>query len=305
MGLGREEDNGEVELVIEVEITNRCNLSCPYCIRRVEKLEERDMTPSEFNHVLKESLTVYTPQLGTLALSGLGEPLMNPHLVDMLNNPLLKRFPNVLFSTNATLLTEGMIKSVIDAGTLNIINVSLQSTRKDVFEALQRGANFEDVVANTQNLISYARGKKTRVRVQYLRTTLNPNETKASFEKLLGTKEFLFRWMSVGPVSMGMALSKEVRQLIPPSPPKSPIRVTPVLGCKYGNNVIINAHGDLTGCCWDSSRLQTYGNVFEESLIKLRSGGLLKALQKELVNGDFHRLPVCKRCLAPYLRRGG
>ncbi|GAI23375.1 unnamed protein product, partial [marine sediment metagenome] len=32
---------------------------------------------------------------------------------------------------------------------------------------------------------------------------------------------------------------------------------------------------------------------------QLRSGGLLKALRKELKRRDFHRLPVCKRCLTP------
>ncbi|GAI22463.1 unnamed protein product, partial [marine sediment metagenome] len=39
--------------MLEIETTNRCNLSCPYCIKRVEKREEKDMTPSEFDHILK------------------------------------------------------------------------------------------------------------------------------------------------------------------------------------------------------------------------------------------------------------
>ncbi|MBA7593123.1 GTP 3',8-cyclase [subsurface metagenome] len=282
-------------MMAEVEVTNRCNLSCPYCIREVEKLEERDMTLGEFDHILNELLKIYGPS--SLALSGLGEPLMNPHFINMLKNPLLKRFPVVLFSTNATLLTQKAIKSVVDAGTLDIVNVSLQSTRREVFEVLQRGASFEAVVGNTRNLIRYARGKKTRVRIQYMRTTLNPDETKADFQRLLGAEDFLFRWMSVGSASMGSSLPEKVRHLVP-KPFRSPIRVapSPKWKCKYGRNIIITAHGDLTGCCWDSSRLQTYGNVLKTPLAELRSGKLLRSLQEEQARGDFHRLPVCKRC---------
>jgi len=281
--------------MIEVETTNRCNLSCPYCIRGVDKVEERDMTPDEFDHILRE-LLAYGPAFGELALSGLGEPLMNPHFIDMLNNPLLKKFPNVFFTTNATLLTKEMIKPIIDVRVLKLINVSLQSARKAVMETLQRGAKFEEVVANIRNLIRYAHGKRTQVRVLYLRTALNPNETKADFEKLLGIKNISFRSRGVGPTSTGMQLPREAHQLI-----VSPTRV-PSLTCQYGKRVIINVHGDLTGCCWDSSRSQTYGNIFETPLAKLRSGALLKALRKELSNRDFHRLPVCKRCLTPYLK---
>ncbi len=284
--------------MIEIEITNRCNLSCPYCIRRVEKFEERDMTLGEFNHILKELSPIYKPTLGDLALSGNGEPLMNHHLMDMLNNPLLKKFPNVFFSTNATLLTRGIIKSLIDAGTLTHITVSLQSARKKVMETLQGGAKFERVVQNTRDLIAYAKGKGTRVGVQYLRTTLNPNETISDFEKLLGVKldghNVLFIVKAVGPLSAGKQLPKEANDLI--------IRGLrrPQEACynTYGLSMIITVHGDLTGCCWDSSRLQTYGNIFNTPLKEFMSGKLLKDLRRELVARDFHRLPVCRRCLA-------
>lgn len=293
----RNTQKGRVRVIIEIEVTNRCNLSCPYCIRRVDRLEERDMTPSEFDHILKELSTIYSPMLGTLALSGLGEPLMNPNLIDMVNNPLLKKFPTVLFSTNTTLLTRGMIKSLIDAGTLTNINVSLQSARKKVMETLQRGAKFENVVQNIRNLIAYAKDKKTKVDVKYHRTTLNPNETKTDFEKLLGVKfdgrKVFFIVRAIGPASWGKQLPKEAHNLI--------IRGLrrPQEACRntYGLSLIITVHGDLTGCCWDSSKLQTYGNIFEKSLRELRSSKRLKALRRELRTRDFHRLPVCKRCL--------
>ncbi|GAI83550.1 unnamed protein product, partial [marine sediment metagenome] len=74
----------------------------------------------------------------------------------------------VNFSTNAILLTEEKIKQLIDAESIWLINVSLQSSRKHIMETLQKGAQFKNVVTNVQNLISYAYGKKTIVRIQHL-----------------------------------------------------------------------------------------------------------------------------------------
>lgn len=289
--------------MLEIETTNRCNLSCPYCIKMVEKCEERDMSPNEFNHILKELLTIRpTPasrRKEFLVLHGHGEPLLNQHFVEMLNNPLLKKFPMVRFSTNATLLTPELIKSIVDAGSVELIGVSLQSARKDVMEILQRGAKFGEAVANICGLIRYARSKRTKVRIQQLRTTLNRGETKADYEKLLG-KNILFWSRDLAVTTQGEQLPEEARHLIIKAQ-HPPICRRQRTGYRYvyGESVIINVRGNLTGCCWDASDLQTYGNVFEKPLTELRSSELLKTLRRELVKSDFHRLPVCKRCLTP------
>ncbi len=294
--------------MLEIETTNRCNLSCPYCIKRVEKREEKDMPPDEFDHILKELLTIRpTPASRSrenLVLHGHGEPLMNPHFVKIVEKPLLRKFPRVRFSTNATLLTQEMIKLIVDAGTVELINVSLQSARKEVMERLQRGARFEEAVANIRGLIRYASGKRTKVRIQQLKTTLNRGETRADFEELLGTKNFLFWSRRYATTTQSVQLPGEARCLAIRKegsrflPHHRPVCWKKQVGRHiYGDSVIVNVHGNLTGCCWDSSNLQTYGNVFEKPLAQLRSGGLLKALRKELERRDFHRLQVCKRCL--------
>lgn len=278
----------------EIETTTRCNLSCIYCPRRVMKLEERDMTPYEVNYILKQLIPYRQVGLG---LCGLGEPLMNPHFPTILRNPLLRKFPKVLFNTNGTLLTPEMVKFLVDLGVLYRITVSLQSTKKDVMEYLQRGAKFEEVVENTRNLLCYARGKRIFIRILHLTTTLNANETKADFERLLRVKlvtderqgKFMYLKKKALPGAMGF--HEEARHLgLPPYGPR-------VCRNIYGKTIVINVHGDLTSCCWDSTRSQTYGNIFETPLAKLRSGKLLKDLRGELVRRDFHRLPLCRMCL--------
>ena len=64
----------------------------------------------------------------------------------------------------------------------------------------------------------------------------------------------------------------------------------------FGNDLIINAYGDLLGCCWDNTRLQSYGNVFIDDLEDIENGERLKHMRECLRNKDFTELPLCKQC---------
>ena len=64
----------------------------------------------------------------------------------------------------------------------------------------------------------------------------------------------------------------------------------------FGKDLIINAYGDLLGCCWDNTHLQTYGNIFVDDLEETRSGEKLSRMRAGLRNLDFTELPLCKQC---------
>jgi len=284
-----------------IEVTSKCNLFCPYCNRALFIHEDKDITIEQFNYILEKCQGFLQ---GPLNFNLWSEPLMNPNFLQILRNPLLKNLRPVL-STNGTLLTKQTIKALIDANVLGRIHISLQSARKDTMEFLQKGANFEKTVNNIQNLINYADGTKTQIRIQHLLTTINEDESKEDFERLLGiklrrmtekstgTRNVIFFTQVLHPSSTGKQLPNETKKLWTERGRNRPIICRNI----FGLGVVINVHGDLIGCCWDSSRSQTYGNIFETSMKQLRSSILLAELRQELTNRDFHRLPICKTCL--------
>ncbi len=85
---------------LQLEITSACNLRCTMCLVRyrppVNKLAGA-MRPELFHQLLAEV------PLRQVTLQGLGEPLLSPHLLEMVE-AAVARDVRVGFNSNATLL---------------------------------------------------------------------------------------------------------------------------------------------------------------------------------------------------------
>ena len=100
---------------IYVEITNNCNLSCPFCIKNHRPT--KFMTEEEFVNILSK-LKGYTKYL---YFHLLGEPLLHPKINEFINLAYKNDF-GVNITTNGYL-----IKRIIDNKNIRQINISLHS----------------------------------------------------------------------------------------------------------------------------------------------------------------------------------
>lgn len=86
-----------------VEITSKCNLSCPICI--ADAGDDWEMTVEEFKRLI-DGLIRAELQIDILNLSG-GEPLLHSHLLDIVDEALARsEIVRVAISTNGLLLLE-------------------------------------------------------------------------------------------------------------------------------------------------------------------------------------------------------
>ena len=102
---------------IYIEITNRCNLSCSFCLR--SERPKAFMPPEEFRAILGK----IKDHTGHLALHVLGEPLLHPELGEIL--ALCHAFDlKVNLTTNGTLLpqSQGLL---LASPALRQVNISL------------------------------------------------------------------------------------------------------------------------------------------------------------------------------------
>ena len=133
-----------------LESTNRCNELCDQCPRtHLRREPERDLSLAEVI-----AITDQLPTLDRVVLHGLGEPLLNPELPDIVAH-LRQRGAYVLFNSNATALSERAGRALIAAG-LNELRVSLDGATPETY-ARVRGVNTRTLPKIVRNLATFTR----------------------------------------------------------------------------------------------------------------------------------------------------
>ncbi len=146
-----------------LESTNRCNELCDQCPRtHLPREQERDLSLADV-----VMITDQLPGLDRVVLHGLGEPLLNPHLPDIVAH-LRGRGAYVLFNSNATALVERTGRALIDAG-LNELRVSLDGAMPETY-ARVRGVNHKTLPRILRNLTAFVRLKE-QLGVEHPRTS--------------------------------------------------------------------------------------------------------------------------------------
>lgn len=283
-------------MLIQIEITNGCNLSCSYCPRTAYPQKYRTMRTNEILHILEEIAILPDLHKHRVVLCGHGEPLLNTSIHRVIQDPIVKAIPHLDLITNGMLMSTVSAHALIDSKAFETIQVSLQTTDPDVYTKLQVGGDFDKVVKNTKHLIETAKGSHTKIKVQHLKTQLNDKEGMPQFIDLLGDG-FKLHQHPIGPVGMRAPMNA-YDCVIPKLLPDKPLYGHPrACGRIFGKSIIINAFGELLGCCWDNSREQHYGNIFFRSLKHIRKSKRLKEMRAELKARNFDRLPLCKVCM--------
>jgi radical SAM protein with 4Fe4S-binding SPASM domain len=135
---------------LQVEVTGACNLRCRMCLvsyrpglnKRTGSLDLETFT----------ALVDADPGLRKVTLQGLGEPLLNPKLFEMIEYAV-GRGIEVGFNTNATLLTEARAEKLIRSG-LSWLHLSVDGATEQTYEAIRRGSSFSRVVENIASLVA-------------------------------------------------------------------------------------------------------------------------------------------------------
>lgn len=170
---------------IQVEPTTKCNLNCKICMRSNEV--NCDMSLELFKSIIDQ---LKYPGLLTrsINLTGLGEPLLNPHLVDMVKYASEKKL-KVGFTDNFTLMDRNKSFNLIEAG-LDSMHVSFDSSSKQKFEEIRGGANFDQVLDNIRIFVRTRRELNSRRPTIMLHSTIS-RENIGEIQQLISLGESL------------------------------------------------------------------------------------------------------------------
>ena len=137
---------------IQIEITNRCNYTCGMCPRESFNLPEKDIPLDLFKKIIDRLDTSYN-----ITLTGWGEPLLHPALMDMIVYTKDKGH-NVGVTTNGLLLAPFVEKFIEKS--LDKLTISLDSVEESI--EVKEGHPSNKVVQKNMESLIRSRGDKKK-----------------------------------------------------------------------------------------------------------------------------------------------
>lgn len=138
---------------LNVELTTRCNLSCSFCSRQVERPHAADIAPEIVARALSAS------GARELRFSGQGEPSCSPSFGPVTHMARARGVP-CSFVTNGVLLGDALQRG-LDLGAVRLLTVSLDAATPGTFRALRRTDAFSGIIEGLQSVARYRRTRPT------------------------------------------------------------------------------------------------------------------------------------------------
>lgn len=272
-----------------VEITNRCNLSCPTCPLGTDAAyngySKADVSFEQFKKIIDQ-----IPSLIYVTLQGIGEPLLNKDIMRMIKY-CTDRGIATYINTNGTILTETKSNELIEAGLSNL-SISVNSFDEKVFAETRSGASIAKISENIKKFIEIKKERNLKKPIVSFRAILM-KETEPHMEDLvfksnkLGIDVLYIQLFMSSVANKSLcesSLSPEEIQIFAEKLEKWKKEVnieiiTESFG-KSSNNLgqcklpwfspNITAEGFLTPCCTISNQtILNLGNVFEKPFEQL------------------------------------
>jgi uncharacterized Fe-S cluster-containing radical SAM superfamily protein len=266
--------------VIELELSNRCNLDCVMCPRTPQKLHMGDMSRALLDKVLDEALVL--PKR-SFRLHGIGEPLLSPHLRHAVER--IKGHPGdhrIELFTNGHLLNRETARFLLGQG-VNELVVSVAAATPQGYEAVRKSTKFDLVLKNTVRLIDERERMHapTEIAVQLVRVPAVEHEVAQFVDFWARFDVTVLLWHDL---NWGLrATGKPVR--LDPDPCKHLVDYTMV--CWDGRVGI---------CCVDAGRLHVIGDVNLQSIREVYNGEVMQRIRAVHASRDCTLMPICVDC---------
>jgi len=257
---------------VYLEITNKCNLNCSFCIGNTRP--KKELSADEFKTILN-SIKGYT---NYLYFHILGEPLIHPKINEFINYAKEQSF-NVNITTNGYL-----IDRIKNNPNIRQINISLHSFNDSynlsLNEYLNLVFNSVDQLIKNKTYISlrlWVNNKYHKDMVSFINKRYNVDINLNKYYKI---NNYLF----VNPF----------HEFIWPDLNNNYYNET---GNCYAlkDHIGILSDGTVVPCCLDSKGIIKLGNIFEQSLSEILDNKRIKNML-ESFNNNYKCEELCKHC---------
>jgi radical SAM protein with 4Fe4S-binding SPASM domain len=277
---------------LDIETTSYCNLECPMCPRTIQMKEGTDYLPGQdvvfpmdtYKKIIDEGAE---NGLCSLKLQYLGEPLADPFIVERIKYAKDKGIMDVMFNTNATLLTEEMSHNILQAG-LDDIFFSVDSIVPEKYNKIRIGTHYEHTIKNIKNFMKIKNSgdyDHVQTRVSMVVFPGTPQEEIEQYKNY---------WVPiVGSVGFDGWINESSNK--PESSDYNPNFVC----AQPFQRMFVMYNGLVTPCCLDAKREYALGDVYQTSIKEIWHGEKLTKMRNLHIEGKYMDIAICRKCPIP------
>jgi len=279
--------------IIDLEPTNNCNLDCIMCPRQIMTREKGKMDFELFKRIADE---VSEKGGKGIRLIGIGEPLLNPNIFEMIKYTKSKGLLAHM-TTNGILLNKDKMEKIFDSG-LDSIIFSLQGTTKEEYTKMRNNRLYDKLEKTIKNLVKKRNKLNSKLHIQVTTTLLDETEEQK--------KEFYDKWEKiVDRVDNWYTTLKNIAHVERVKPLLERERSEEHAGTgkciEVRTKLTVFWNGDVSACCGDYNGSLVLGNVKEKSLYDLWHGEKLNGIREVLSRNERHKIPLCANCNNKFL----
>lgn len=281
--------------------TTFCNFKCAYCAHSLghEGMKEQyGFTPETMSmetfELAVEQLCAFPKKIKQISLTGQGEPLLNPHIADMVKRIKTADITNRLeIISNASLLTKELADQLAESG-LDCLRVSIQGVKTEKYtEICKSPVSFEQIV---ENLSYFSRIKgDCQLYVKVMDVALDGREEEELFYRTFQDISDRMYIESCRPVYDGVEFTKALD----------------ITKDRYGREhehrevcplpffmLSVFPNGDVEPCDTIYKPV-VLGNIHETTLLEMWDGPILKEFRIMQLNKERNGHKGCSVCCAP------
>jgi radical SAM protein with 4Fe4S-binding SPASM domain len=135
--------------IIQIEATNICNAKCVFCPRDEMHRKQGVMDMALYTKVVDECAAL---GIRHVRLHNYGESFIDRQLVEKVRYAKQRGIAEVGLISNGSLIDEEAARGIVEAG-LDAINISVDASGKETFEATRIGLKYDKVIANIERLL--------------------------------------------------------------------------------------------------------------------------------------------------------
>lgn len=273
-------------LLLDLELTNACNLDCLQCWRHDMQRPLTRLDPA----LVRELLVQAAGRVAGVRFIGQGESLLHPDFADLAQAAKDLGLLTHL-TTNGLLLTPELAGRIIEMG-LDSVVFSFQGTDKAGYEFMRRNRKYDQLCATIREF-SQLRGSR---RLPYLvvNTTIldeTPDQVRAFQESWKGWADEVGYWYTT---LERIAHLEHVKELLPRQRIRQAMQGR-VRCIEAHTKLSINSDGAATLCCNDYNGQLAVGRIQDHSLADLWTGERAARLRRAIAS-EHGQPPFCRLC---------